>query len=140
MALNSELWQVQAGDKILLDLSPGWRVKEVARVTPTQIVVQYDKFEVRYWKKNGRKVGSDTYDGQYAYVFDAEAQVVFAEAQQRAVKRGLASRVSHIDWALLPAPLVQAVAELLVEAGVGGDELRAALVAARRYVEPKKEA
>jgi hypothetical protein len=94
MALNSELWQVQAGDKILLDLSPGWRVKEVARVTPTQIVVQYDKYAVRYWKKNGCKVGADAYHGNHAYVLDAEAQVVFAEAQQRAVKRGPGRRTT----------------------------------------------
>ena len=74
--LNNELWAVQAGDKLLIMDGSRLSVVTVDRVTPMQVVIQYDAFAVRYRKENGREVGADTYNGEHAYVWETEEPIL----------------------------------------------------------------
>ena len=64
--LNDEetdlLKQIKAGDQIAMwtrhpHKRAEWQVTTATRVTARQVVFEYDRFTLRFWKKNGREVG-----------------------------------------------------------------------------------
>jgi len=137
--LNNELWAVQAGDKLLIMDGSRLSVVTVDRVTPMQVVIQYDAFAVRYRKENGREVGATPYHGKYAYVWNDAARERWKSIKAKVARRNLALALDRLTWVDVAAAPVQAVAELLVEAEVGGDTLRNAL-AAVKDIDAQKEA
>lgn len=77
------------GDPLIVRSSAGYSgdrldTLTVSRVTKTQVVVEKPR-QRKFWKKNGREVGSDVYNGPRASLVTAEllAQIDNQEAKAR---------------------------------------------------------
>ena len=95
---REQLQQIQAGDQIAMwtrhpHKRAEWQVTTVERVTPKQVVFEYDRFTLHFWKKDGREVGrSGTWseDHMIAPLTDrvieviAKSEVQFREDEMRA--------------------------------------------------------
>ena len=100
--LNDEetdlLKQIQAGDQIAMwtrhpHKRAKWQIATVSRVTSKQVLFEYERFTLRFWKKNGREVGrSEAWfeDHMIAPLTDrvveviAKSEVQFREDEERA--------------------------------------------------------
>jgi len=131
--LCRNLETVKPGDTLLISSGGGWQLDTVDRVTPTQIVIQYGRHEVRYRKSDGRELGSDSWHGKRAYPYDAAGQAQWRELKQEHTRKVLQNRIQDTKWRDVDDTTLQAVAALLLAAGLGPDTLCEALSEFQRY-------
>lgn len=84
------------------------RLERVVRTTPTQIIVSAGTAEVRYSRKNGRRVGSESFHSSRLHIPTDELR---AEIR----KRGLAGRLESTRWGALSLETLEQVAALVKE-------------------------
>ena len=118
---REQLQQIQAGDQIAMwtrhpHKRAKWQVATVERVTPKQIIFEYDKFTLRFWKKDGREVGRGEAwfeDYMIAPLTDrvveviAKSEVQFREDEMRAEAMTI---IHHTTFRTLPLAVLLTIA------------------------------
>jgi hypothetical protein len=136
--LNNDLTNVKPGDTLLISSSNGWQLDKVDRVTATQVVINHERYETRYRKDGGRRMGdSGTWSYANAYLYDAAGKARWRELQQEHTRKVLENRLQDTKWHAVDAATLAAVAKLLLAAGQGPDTLCEALSNFQRYNPPE---
>ena len=107
------LYDVKAGDKIMMWSYRSWSVKEVARVTKTQVVIG-EEYPIKFRKSDGYQVGTDYSRNSIKAVtpqeLDEHIRRVEEEKQLNLLRREAAELVAQIQ----PRYMSKAEAEELI--------------------------
>lgn len=110
---RERLQEAQPGDTVIhYDRGSLPHIKQIKRVTPSQIILAWGKVEIRYWKKNGERVGASTWDKDWIKVPTPEE---LKEAQDQIRAHNLRGEVEALIVKKLRASILRNMSPELLE-------------------------
>lgn len=107
------LENLKAGDEVVVRWSGVLRfVRTVQRLTPTQVVVLFNRAEIKFNRRTGRCIGWQGHDAPFLIELTPELRAEIVQEQQ---KQQYVNKLRKEDWQTHSLDVLQRVCTLLEE-------------------------